>query len=112
MINGIEDNNLHKHKILYGAIKVGNNVFIGSRTIILPETRIGNNVIIGAGSIVKGNIESNGIYAGIPAKRIGNFDDFIHSRKTFSYENEKINTFEYAWESFKNKFDMNGESEK
>src|SRR5690554_3673125 len=33
---------------LVRGIRVGNNVFIGKKSIIMPNTKIGNNVIIGA----------------------------------------------------------------
>lgn len=32
-----------------GRVLIGNNVFVGAGTIILPSVAIGNNVIIGAG---------------------------------------------------------------
>ena len=51
--------------------QVGSNVFIGSRSIILPDTKIEDNVIIGAGSLVRGKVAGGGIYAGVPIKRIG-----------------------------------------
>lgn len=51
-------------------IKVGNNVWITTNCIILPGTEIGDNAIIGAGSVVNGNLESNWIYGGNPAKKI------------------------------------------
>lgn len=51
-------------------VKIGNNVFIGARSIILPGTTIGDNTIIGAGSVVKGNIPSGVIVAGNPARII------------------------------------------
>ena len=35
-----------------GGVKVGNNVFVGADTVILPSVTIGNNVIIGAHSTV------------------------------------------------------------
>ena len=57
-------------------IKIGNNVFIGMRSIILPGSTIGDNVIIGAGSIVKGVLEPNAVYAGCPAKKIGSTDEY------------------------------------
>lgn len=57
-------------------IKVGNNVFIGAKTIILPGTTIGDNTIIGAGSVVKGNIPSGVVIAGNPAKVIKNTEDY------------------------------------
>lgn len=51
-------------------ISVGENCFIGMRTIVLPGTLIGDNVIIGAGSVVKGKIPDNVVVAGNPAKII------------------------------------------
>lgn len=49
-------------------VSIGNNVWIGSGVTILPGTNIGNNSIIAAGSVVTKNIDSNTLYAGIPAK--------------------------------------------
>ena len=60
----------------FDIIAVGSNVFIGMDCIIMPGTKIGDNVIIGAGSIVKGAIDSNSVYAGVPAKKIKNLDDY------------------------------------
>ena len=56
-------------------IKIGNNVFIGARVIILPGTTIGDNTIIGAGAVVKGNIPSGVIVAGNPGKVIKSIED-------------------------------------
>lgn len=52
------------------AIEIGDNVFIGTGSIILKGTTIGTNAVIGAGSVVRGIVEPNSIYAGNPAKRI------------------------------------------
>ncbi len=52
-------------------LTIGNDVWIGSRVIILPQVkRIGNGVIIGAGSVVTRDIEDFIIVAGNPAKLI------------------------------------------
>ncbi len=67
----------HPKSDVIGPISIGNNVFIGAKSIILPNTNIGNNVIIGAGSIVKGNYPSGEVYAGIPAKRVKATDSYI-----------------------------------
>lgn len=61
---------------LLAPIKIGNNVFIGMNTIILPDTVIGDNCIIGAGSVVKGELDSNSVYAGIPAKRLCSINEY------------------------------------
>ena len=55
---------------------IGNNVFIGTRAIILPGVRIGSNVVIGAGAVVSRDVPDNSICAGNPAKVIGYYDDF------------------------------------
>lgn len=49
---------------------IGNNVFIGVRSIILPGANIGDNVIIGAGAVVSGKVPNNAVVAGNPARII------------------------------------------
>ena len=50
--------------------RIGDNVWIGGNTVVLPGITIGNNVTIGAGSVVTKDINQKGIYAGNPAKII------------------------------------------
>ena len=61
-----------------GRIKIGNNVFIGINSIIMPNVNIGDNVIIGAGSVVTKNIPSNYVYAGNPAREICKIEDLMN----------------------------------
>lgn len=51
-------------------IVIGDDVFIGMRAIVLPGTTIGDGAVIGAGSVVRGVVEDNAVYAGNPAKKI------------------------------------------
>lgn len=51
-------------------IKIGNFVFIATRTIICSNVEFGDNSIIGADSIVTKNVPPNQIWAGNPAKFI------------------------------------------
>lgn len=51
-------------------INIGNNVWIGGSTTILPGVTIGDNVTIGAGSVVVKDVPSNVVIAGNPAKII------------------------------------------
>lgn len=66
---------------LIGKVTIGNDVFIGAGSIILPNTHIGNKVIIGAGSVVSRSIPDNSVAVGHPAKVIGTFDDYVNKRK-------------------------------
>lgn len=59
-----------------GRIRVGNNVFIGAGSIILPGVTIGDNVVVGAGSVVSKSIPGNSVAVGNPARVIGTMDAF------------------------------------
>ncbi len=57
-------------------IRVGNNVFFGNNSIILPGVTIGDNVIVGAGSVVTKDIPSDCVVAGVPAKVIRSLKEY------------------------------------
>lgn len=63
--------------VICGNINVGDNVYIGTRTIILPGVNIGNNVIIGAGSVITKDIPDNTVAAGVPCKVISTREKYI-----------------------------------
>jgi acetyltransferase-like isoleucine patch superfamily enzyme len=48
---------------------IGNKVYIGSNSTILPVS-ICDDVVIGAGSVVTKDIKESGTYAGNPAKKL------------------------------------------
>lgn len=60
-----------------GRVTIGDEVFVGHGTIILPNVRIGSRVVVGAGSVVTRDIPDNSVAAGNPAKVIGTYDDFL-----------------------------------
>ena len=49
-------------------ITVGNNVWIGTGTIVLGGVTIGDNAVIGAGSVVTKDIPPNVIAVGVPCR--------------------------------------------
>lgn len=51
-------------------ISVGDNVWIGGGTRVMPGVTIGNNVVIGGGSVVTKDIPDNVIAAGNPCRII------------------------------------------
>lgn len=64
-----------------GRVTIGNNVFIGAGTVVLPGVTIGDNVVIGANSIVTHDVPSNTVCAGNPAKFICTLDEYIEKEK-------------------------------
>ena len=60
---------------------IGNDVWIGSRVIMMQGIEIGNGVVIGAGSVVTKNVPSYAVVAGCPARIIRyRFDKELISR--------------------------------
>ena len=51
-------------------VTIGNDVWIGMRSIIMPGVKIGNGAVIGAGAIVTKNVPDYAIVGGVPAKII------------------------------------------
>jgi len=51
-------------------IKIGSNVWVGTRVTILPGVEIGEGAIIGANAVVTQNVAPYTIVGGVPAKYI------------------------------------------
>ena len=45
-------------------VQIGNNVFVGAKTVILPGVSIGDNVVIAANSSVTKSVPSNEVWGG------------------------------------------------
>lgn len=78
-----------------GKVSIGNNVFIGMNAIIARGVTIGDNVVIGAGSVVTKDCLPNGVYAGNPARRIAELDDFYEKRSTLQLQEAKLLAVSY-----------------
>lgn len=63
-----EDGSFAFCKTQTAPVTIGNNVWIGGGSIILPGVTIGDNVVIGAGSVVTKDIPSNKIAFGNPCR--------------------------------------------
>lgn len=59
-----------------GHVTIGNRVFVGLGTKILPNVTIGDDVIVGAGSVVTRDIPSGTVCAGSPAKVLCTLDEY------------------------------------
>lgn len=68
---------VHTGKYRVEKTTLGDNVFLGANSIVMPGVSIGDNVIVGAGSVVTKDLESNSVYAGNPAKYICSLDSYI-----------------------------------
>ena len=83
------------HKALYAAlitkvfldytrvsnVTIGDNVFVGAGTIVLPGVSIGSNVVIGAGSVVSRDIPDKCVAVGNPARVVKSLDEYLNKEK-------------------------------
>jgi len=54
----------------FGPIKIGKNVWLPARSIVLPNVTIGDNVVVGINSIVNRSLPDGCLAAGLPCKVI------------------------------------------
>lgn len=76
-----------------GHVTIGDNVFIGADSVILPNTTIGNNVIIGAGAVVARDIPDDSVVIGNPCQVICSCREYIENQKK---RMEKLPVFDFA----------------
>lgn len=64
-----------------GRVTIGDRVFVGSDTVILPNVTISSDVIIGSNSTVSKNLPSGYVYAGNPVKPICTLEEYLEKNK-------------------------------
>ena len=90
---------------IFGRITIGDNVFIGMGTIVLPGVEIAKDCIIGAGSVVtKSFLQPGSIIAGNPVKVISTTEKIRIKNKRYG-----LNTHNMNFEQKKKYLDDNSE---
>lgn len=64
-----------------GRVNIGNNVFIGAESVVLPGVTIGDNVVIGANSTVTHDIPANSVAVGSPARVICTLEEYLNKER-------------------------------
>lgn len=54
----------------YEPVRIGDGCWIGARALILAGVTIGNGCLVAAGSVVRSDCEPDGLYGGVPARRL------------------------------------------
>ena len=75
--------------LILDGIYIGDNVFVGAKSLLLPGTHIGNTSIVGAGAVVKGTYPAESIIVGNPAKVIGKTSEWLNKKAKKALEEMK-----------------------
>jgi acetyltransferase-like isoleucine patch superfamily enzyme len=75
---------------LFGKVSIGNNCFVGTRTLIMYGVSIGDDCIIGAGSVVTKSVPSGMVAAGNPAKVICSVEQYVNKYKKFAVDWDSV----------------------
>jgi maltose O-acetyltransferase len=59
-----------RDEVILCTTRIGDGVWLGVGTTILPGVEIGEGCVVGAGSLVARSCAPNGLYVGVPARRI------------------------------------------
>lgn len=59
-----------KGGVLHAPIVIEDGAWIGANVTIMPGVRIGKRAVIGTGAIVTSDVDENGLYVGIPARKV------------------------------------------
>lgn len=87
----IRDNGVRYQRYL--PVNIGDDVFIGVNSIIMPGVNIGSNVVIGAGSVVTKDVPDNTVVAGNPARFITTFDSFSNKIRNTCVSDKELTGF-------------------
>lgn len=90
----------------FGKVTLGNYVYLGSNTLVLPGVEIGDNVLVAAGSVVTKSIPSGVVVAGNPAKFVCTIEDYEKNNLKYNTNSKGLNAEE------KRKFLLNLDEEK
>lgn len=56
--------------VVYAPVRIGDDVWIGARAVILPGVTVGDHAVLGAGAVVRADVPAWAIVAGVPARVI------------------------------------------
>lgn len=62
---------IRNQKVKVGTVEVGNDCWFGVDVKVLSNVKIGDGAVLGAGAVVTKNVPPYEIWAGVPAKKIG-----------------------------------------
>lgn len=73
-----------------GPITIGDDCFIGMRSILMYGITLGDHCVVGAGSVVTKSFPPRSVICGNPAKKICTIDEYASKNKDFAIDFSSI----------------------
>lgn len=75
---------------VFGKVKIGNYVYIGNNSLIMPGVTIEDNVLIAAGTVVTKSIPSGVVVAGNPCKIVCTISEYLKRNEFFDLKTKNV----------------------
>lgn len=75
---------------IFGKVIIGNNVYIGTNSLIMPGVKIGDGSLIAAGSVVTKSVPPGVVVGGNPARIISTINEYIKHNEYFNLDSKKM----------------------
>lgn len=75
---------------VFGKVKIGDYVYLGTNAIVMPGVTIGDHVLVAAGSVVTKSIPSGYVVAGNPAHYVCTVEEFRQKNEAFAVKTKKM----------------------
>lgn len=79
---------------VFGKVIIGDWVYIGTNSLIMPGVTIGDGSLIAAGSVVTKSVPSGVVVGGNSAKILATIDEYIERNRSFNLHSKKLNPIE------------------
>lgn len=79
---------------IFGKVNIGNNVYLGTNSLVMPGVTIGDNVLVAAGSVVTKSVPSGYVVGGNPARIISTTDEYIKRNQRYNLNSKGMNAKE------------------
>ncbi len=74
----------------FGKVEIGDYVYLGNNSMIMPGVTIGDHVVVAAGSVVTKSIPSNVVVGGNPARIICDLDQYIEKNLIYNLNSKGL----------------------
>ena len=75
----------------FGQVTLGDYVYIGNNSLVMPGVTIGDNVLVAAGSVVTKSVPSNVVIGGNPASIICSLEEYINRNERYNTDSKGMN---------------------